>query len=266
MSATMFEIAKVRFEDIEEIYHHKSMLNLFKLGGEQARTDALFILHLHEKILSWINNRNHRFPNYIDELATEYDRCQVCQSNVDLNRFMITDDDGDEEDTTVPLHNVSFDRTHNWGRRIDTIGNLENVCHACLSCSDLVSDDNEGVTHYHISINSHNVEGVGIVFVNEITVSAEQHPQKQYFITHLGIYNRICLIESSLDDDDEIKTKFHETEEQKYSYYVDGFDNFGDTPYFIEKKFVHQYFTMRQIKNEAETDFVNVFNPSYILK
>jgi len=262
MSANMFRIAKVHVENKEEIYYHRTLLRIFYNTDTEGLQEAQFILHLHLKILSWINNRNHRFPNYIDELSTQYDRCQVCKSNVTLNKFIITDDE--EEEQTVTIYNDLLGEQRGAGR-IDTLGNLDFVCHACISCRELVG---RGIGQTHISINSYNVESVDDEVVNVITVSLLQHPQKQYFVTHLGILNRICLIESSLDDEDEDyeMKRFHETEEQKYSYYVDGFDNFGDKPYFIEKKIVHQYFTMRQIKHEAETDFVSVLKPAYILK
>jgi hypothetical protein len=259
MSAAMFETAKCRFEDEDEIYKAIREVDWLKHSDKKTRDDIKFIFRLHIQILSWIKNRNKRFPKYEEEDDTQYNRCQVCQSNVYENRFVITDDDGDEREPTVWLHNEGL------REKIDTLGNLDIVCYACLSCRELVRDDNIGVTHQHISINSANVENEDDEDWERMVVCVTQHAQKQYFVTHLGIYNRICLIESSLDDDDGLK-RFSEPELEPNTYYVDGFDDFGDTPYYIEKKFVHQYFTMRQLKNEAETDFVNVFNPAYVLK
>ena len=58
---------------------------------------------------------------------------------------------------------------------------------------------------------------------------------------------------------------FKVTDRYKHSYLITC-DGRGGEPVIIEKKFVHHYLTLHQLLKEAETDFVNVFIPTYILK
>ena len=158
----------------------------------------------------------------------------------------------------------------------------------------LGDEDDNNETHFNMTYYEENYD-IG----REMYVNLPRHARANFFITTRGIRDRNMTImnvidtyfgaddtardswydedtDTDKDDCDDLDAKywkiwkktlegFNIRDRYKHSYLITDDGNDGE-PQLIEKKFVHHYLTLHQLLKEAETDFVNVFNPAYILK